>query len=167
MSTGSLGQGLSAAVGMALGARLSGRDFQTYALLSDGEVQEGMVWEAAMAAAHHGIGNVTAIIDWNHLQVDGPTEEIMSIDPLADKWTAFGWRALELDGHDIGALVDAFALRRREADDRPWVLICDTVKGKGVSFMENVMEWHSRTIDEEQREAALRELRERQAAVPV
>jgi transketolase len=167
MSTGSLGQGLAVAVGMALGARLFGRDFQTYALLSDGEVQEGMVWEAAMAAAHHRVGNVTAIVDRNHLQVDGPTEEVMSIDPLGAKWEAFGWRVAEVDGHDIGALVDAFELRRREADDRPWVLLADTVKGKGVSFMENVMEWHSRTIDADEREAAIAELRAQQETSPV
>lgn len=167
MSTGSLGQGLSVAVGMALGARLGGQDFGAYALLSDGEQQEGMVWEAAMAAAHHGIGNVTAIVDRNHLQVDGPTEEVMSIEPLDEKWAAFGWHVEVVDGHDIGALVDVFEERARRADDQPWVLLCDTVKGKGVSFMENVMEWHSHAIDEEQRTAALSELEAKREAPPV
>jgi transketolase len=166
MSTGSLGQGLSVAVGMALGARLAGQGFGAYALLSDGEVQEGMIWEAAMAAAHHGVGNVTAIVDRNHLQVDGPTEEVMSIDPLDQKWAAFGWHVEVVDGHDIGALVDVFAERARRADDQPWVLLCDTVKGKGVSFMENVMEWHSHTIDEEQRAAALAELEAKRESPP-
>lgn len=166
MSTGSLGQGLSVAVGMAMGARLGGQHFQTYALLSDGEVQEGMVWEAAMAAAHHGVGNVTAIVDRNHLQVDGRTEEVMSIDPLDRKWAAFGWHVVEVNGHDIGALVDVFAERARLADEQPWVLLCDTVKGKGVSFMENEMEWHSHTIDAEQREAAHAELEATRLAPP-
>lgn len=161
MSTGSLGQGLAVAAGMALGARLSGRSFNVYALLSDGEVQEGMVWEAAMAAAHHRIGNLTAIVDRNHLQVDGCTEDVMSIDPVPEKWAAFGWRVRQLDGHDIGALIDAFDERLEGADGQPWVLLCETVKGKGVSFMENVTEWHSHTIDDEQRAAALRELDER------
>lgn len=166
MSTGSLGQGLSVAVGMALGARLAGQGFQAYALLSDGEVQEGMVWEAAMAAAHHGVGNVTAIVDRNRLQVDGPTEEVMSIDPLDRKWAAFGWHVEVVDGHDIGALVDVFAERARRADGQPWVLLCDTVKGKGVSYMENVMEWHSHTIDAEQRALALAELEAKREAPP-
>ena len=119
-----------------------------------------------MAAAHHGIGNVTAIVDRNGLQVDGPTEEVMSIEPLELKWAAFGWHVEVVDGHDIGALVDAFARRAEQASDQPWVLLCDTVKGKGVSFMENVMEWHSHTIDEEQRAAALAELEAKRDAPP-
>ena len=106
-------------------------------------------------------------IDRNHLQVDGPTEDIMSIDPLDEKWAAFGWRVVTLDGHDIGALVDAFAQRARDADGQPWVFLCDTVKGKGVSFMENVTEWHSHTIDAEQREVAMRELEEQLQAPPL
>jgi transketolase len=158
MTSGSLGQGLSVGLGMALGARLAGQDFQTYVLLSDGELQEGMVWEAAMAAAHHRAGNLTAIVDRNRLQVDGDTEAVMAIDPLEDKWSAFGWHVLRLDGHDLGALVDAFGMRRQQADDRPWVLLCDTVKGKGVSFMEGVMEWHAHPISAEEREVARRDL---------
>ena len=166
MSTGSLGQGLAVAVGMALGARLGSQGFHTYVLLSDGELQEGMVWEAAMAAAHHRVGNLTAIVDRNHLQVDGQTEQVMSIEPLADKWRAFGWHVVTLDGHDVGVLVDAFDERLRAVGDQPWVLLCDTVKGKGVSYMEDVMEWHSHTIDEGQYAQAMRELREQQATLP-
>jgi transketolase len=166
MSTGSLGQGLAVGLGMALGARLAKQDFHTYVLLSDGELQEGMIWEAALAAAHYGVGNLTAIVDRNHLQVDGLTEEVMGIDPLDAKWDAFGWRVIQLDGHDIGALVDAFDNHDLTADPQPRVLLCDTVKGKGVSFMEHVMEWHAQPIDVDQRAIALRDLEERYADPP-
>jgi transketolase len=158
MTSGSLGQGLSVALGMALGSRHLGRPFHVYALLSDGELEEGMIWEAAMAAAHYRVGNLTAIVDCNGLQVDGLVRDVMNIEPLADKWRAFGWRVVDLDGNDIPALLAAFDLRRREAADQPWVLICRTVKGKGVSFMEGVMEWHASPITAEQREEALRQL---------
>jgi transketolase len=158
MTTGSLGQGLSAALGMALGSRHLGSPFEVYALLSDGELQEGMIWEAAMAAAHYRVGNLTALVDCNGLQVDGLVHEVMSIEPLAQKWRAFGWRVLEVDGNDVPALLRAFDQRRAEAADEPWVLLCRTVKGKGVSFMEGVMEWHASPITPDQREEALRQL---------
>jgi transketolase len=158
MTSGSLGQGLSVALGMALGARHLRRRFHVYALLSDGELQEGMIWEAAMAAAHYHVGNLTAIVDWNGLQVDGLVREVMSVEPLAKKWRAFGWRVLEVDGNDVTSLIAAFDQRRKGSGSQPWVLLCHTVKGKGVSFMEGVMEWHASPISAELRDAALREL---------
>ncbi len=156
-SSGSLGQGLSIALGMALGARQTRRSYQVYALLSDGETQEGMVWEAAMAAGHYQAGNLTAIVDHNGLQVDGPIEAIMNIHPLEDKFRAFGWGCLTVDGHDVGSLLAAFELRRKAAD-RPFAIICNTVKGKGVSFMENDIRWHCCSIDENRCREAMSEL---------
>ena len=147
-SSGSLGQGLSLALGMALGARQIGKDYQVYALLSDGETQEGMVWEAAMAASHHKVCNLTAVVDNNGLQVDGPVQEIMNIEPLEDKFRAFGWNCITVDGHDISSLLAAFEVRKSRRD-RPFVIIAKTVKGKGVSFMENDIKWHCCGIDEE------------------
>ncbi|MCL6614605.1 MAG: transketolase [Firmicutes bacterium] len=157
MSSGSLGQGLSVALGMALSARQAGKDFQVYVLLSDGELQEGMVWEAAMAASHYGTGNLTAIVDYNNMQVDATIAEIMKIEPLQDKWRAFGWDCLCVDGHDVESLLAAFAIRRKHRD-RPFALICRTVKGKGVSFMENNADWHCTRISKEERDQALAEL---------
>jgi len=147
-SSGSLGQGLSLALGMALGARQIGKDYQVYALLSDGEIQEGMVWEAAMAASHHKVCNLTAVVDNNGLQVDGPVQEIMNIEPLEDKFRAFGWNCITVDGHDISSLLAAFEVRKARRD-RPFAIIAKTVKGKGVSFMENDIKWHCCGIDEE------------------
>jgi transketolase len=158
MTTGSLGQGLAAGLGMALAARRLDQDFEVHVLLSDGELQEGMVWETAMAAAHFGAGNLTAIVDINHLQTDGPTETIMTIEPVADKWTAFGWQVQAVDGHDVAALIEAFDAQPRGSGTKPRVLLCDTVKGKGVSYMENVTEWHSHAIDDDQRRIAMAEL---------
>ncbi|MGD0019079.1 MAG: transketolase [Candidatus Limnocylindrales bacterium] len=160
MTSGSLGQGLSVALGMSLAARRAHRDHRVYVLLSDGEMQEGMVWEAAMAAHHHGAGNLTAIIDKNRLQVDGWVSEVMDIDPLTDKWRAFGWRVLVADGHNIRSLLAAFETMRSVADPRePCVIICETVKGKGVSWMEDVMEWHGGSLNDDLRNRALAELR--------
>ena len=133
---------------MALGARQSGLDYQVYALLSDGETQEGMVWEAAMAASHHKVSNLTVVVDNNGLQVDGPVQEIMNIEPLEDKFRAFGWNCLTVDGHDISSLLAAFEVRKARRD-RPFAIIAKTVKGKGVSFMENDIKWHCCGIDEE------------------
>jgi transketolase len=164
MTTGSLGQGLAAGLGMALAGRRLERDYTVYVLLSDGEVQEGMVWETAMAAAHFKAHRLTAIVDVNHLQTDGPTETIMTIEPLADKWRAFGWHVQTVDGHDVAALMDAFDERGTDGAGKPRVLLCDTIKGKGVSYMEKVTEWHSHAIDDAQREIALRELQAHQAA---
>lgn len=157
MTSGSLGQGLSVALGMALGARQGRKAFRVYCLLSDGETQEGMVWEAAMAAAHYQVGNLTALVDYNNLQVDGWIHEVMSIEPYADKWRAFGWEVLQVNGHDIPALLSAFATMQT-VTSRPSVLICRTTKGKGVSFMEDVMEWHASSITQAQRDQAIGEL---------
>jgi transketolase len=146
-SSGSLGQGLSVALGMALGARQTGSDYRVYALLSDGETQEGMVWEAAMAASHYKVDNLTAIVDNNGLQVDGKVEEIMNIYPLEEKFRAFGWECLTVDGHDIPSLMAAFDVRAA-VKGKPFAIIARTVKGKGVTFMENDIKWHCCGIDE-------------------
>ena len=159
MSTGSLGQGLSAANGMALAGKLDGKDYRVYALLGDGEMAEGQIWEAAMAAAHYKLDNVTAILDFNGLQIDGPTDSVMCSTPLAEKWRAFCWHVIEVDGHDIDALLAAFA-EARQVKGRPSIIIAKTVKGKGVSFMENQAGWHGNAPSVEQGEQALKELRE-------
>ncbi len=155
-STGSLGQGLSIAVGLALGGQLDGAAWGVYALLGDGELQEGQVWEAAMAAAHYGLDNLVAIVDNNGLQIDGPIAEVMAPEPLADKWRAFGWNVFEIDGHDIwaihGALVEA------QGATGPAVLIARTVKGKGVSFMEGECDWHGKAPSQEECHVALEDL---------
>ena len=159
MTSGSLGQGLSVGLGMALASRQSGQDYQVYVLMSDGEMQEGMTWEAAMAARHYRTGNLTVLVDRNNLQVDGFVDQVMGVEPLADKWRAFGWHVTELDGHDVPGLLAAFEQRLAASDDTPWAFICRTVKGKGVSFMENVMEWHGGTLTRDQYEQAMLELR--------
>jgi transketolase len=161
-SSGSLGQGLSLALGMALGARRLGKDFQVYALMSDGETQEGMVWEAAMAASHHKVTNLTAVVDNNGLQVDGPVREIMNIEPLEDKFRAFGWGCVTVDGHNVPSLLAAFEVRKN-ARDRPFAIIARTVKGKGVSFMENDIKWHCCGIDEELCGKAMAQLEQRRS----
>jgi transketolase len=147
-STGSLGHGLSMALGMALGARFQKQAWRTYCLLGDGECDEGSVWEAAMAAAHYKADNLTAFVDRNHMMIDGPTEDVMSLEPLADKWAAFGWSVLQIDGHDFAQIGEATegAQAKRGA---PTVIICDTVKGKGVDFMEAQVKWHYGSIDSE------------------
>ena len=142
-SSGSIGHALSAGLGMALGARIQKRSFDVYALLGDGEMQEGQVWAAAMAAAHHKARNLVAIVDRNGYQLDGKTDEVMGIEPLADKWRSFGWEVHEVDGHDVAAL--ATLLRRIKADlvrEAPACVIAHTLKGKGVSFMESEPGWH-------------------------
>ncbi|KLU67031.1 transketolase 2 [Desulfosporosinus acididurans] len=159
MSSGSLGQGLSVANGMALAGKLDKKDYRVYVLLGDGEVAEGQVWEAAMAAAHYKLDNLTAILDYNGLQIDGPTDSVMSSAPLADKWRAFCWNVIEVDGHDIEALEKAFA-EAKQVKGKPTILIAKTVKGKGVSFMENQVGWHGSAPNAEQAEQALKELRE-------
>jgi transketolase len=159
MTSGSLGHGLSVGLGMALASRQSRIPFNVYVLMSDGEMQEGMVWEAAMAAAHYGVGNLTVFVDKNRLQVDGFVADIVGIDPLPDKWRAFGWEVLRTDGHDVAALLDAIGARwAAHAPARPAVIICDTVKGKGVSWMENITEWHGGSLNDELRALALEEL---------
>ena len=157
MSSGSLGQGLSFAIGVALAGRIDGRSYRTYALLGDGECDEGQVWEAAMAAAHYKVDTLTAIIDRNGIQNDRFTSEVMELEPLADKWRAFGWRVLQVNGHSFPALLRAFH-RAQETKGRPTVIIARTVKGKGVSFMENTPAFHGKAPTREQLAQALQAL---------
>ena len=156
-STGSLGQGLSIGLGMALAGRLGNKDYKTYVLLGDGECDEGQIWEAAMAAAHYKAGNLVAVIDRNRIQNDRFTSEAMEIEPLEDKWRAFGWNVVQVDGHDVGDLCGALnsaSLNR----DTPLVVIANTVKGKGVTFMENNPDFHGRAPNEQELSDALAEL---------
>ncbi|MBC5806496.1 MAG: transketolase [Candidatus Eremiobacter antarcticus] len=165
MSTGSLGQGLSPGVGMALGARFLHSDFQTWVMIGDGETQEGQIWEAAFTAARYQLANLTAILDWNHLQQFGwPTSQgyagVARRDPTespAQKWRAFGWNVIECDGHDVADFRRACDRARRTLD-RPTLILARTIKGKGISFMENDYTWHSRPISDEDLAAALGEL---------
>ena len=157
MSTGSLGQGISAAVGMAIAGKLDGAPYRVYALLGDGEVEEGEVWEAAMSAAKYGLDNLCAIVDVNGLQIDGRTADVMPSEPLDAKFAAFNWHAIRVDGHDLDALRAAFA-EARQVKGQPTVLIAKTVKGKGVSFMENDAGWHGKAPNAEQYEKAVAEL---------
>lgn len=154
-STGSLGQGCSIAVGMALGAKIQGKDTRVYALLGDGECQEGQIWEAFMAAAHHKLDNLTIIIDNNGLQIDGTNDEVMSLGDLPSKLRAFGFELFEIDGHDLDAIEDALST---PVSDKPKCILAHTIKGKGVSFMENQVGWHGKAPNAEQRQQALKEL---------
>lgn len=157
-TSGSLGQGFSAAIGMAKGFQLQDSPARSYVLLGDGELQEGMIWEGAMFAAHHSLSNLCAIVDYNKLQSDAPVQDIMALEPLVDKWRAFGWRVIECNGHDEADLGHAFAEARGERE-RPSVLIAHTIKGKGVPFMENDPAWHGAlTLSETDYIAALQEL---------
>ena len=157
MSTGSLGQGISAAVGMAIAGKLDGAPYRVYALLGDGEVEEGEVWEAAMSAAKYGLDNLCAIVDVNGLQIDGRTADVMPSEPLDRKFAAFNWHVITVDGHDFDALRAAFA-EARQVKGQPTVLIAKTVKSKGVSFMENDPGWHGKAPNAEQYERAMAEL---------
>jgi transketolase len=148
MSTGSLGHGLPISVGLALGARLKKASWRTYCLLGDGECNEGTVWEAAMAGAHFKLGNLTAILDRNRLMLDGPVNEIMEIEPIEDKWKAFGWDVRVIDGHDYNQLLDTFESLPPINSQKPVCVICNTTKGKGVSYMENQTKWHYGGLDE-------------------
>lgn len=158
MSTGSLGQGLSAGIGMALARDLLKQQFHVYVLLGDGELQEGQVWEAAMFAGQRKIAGLTAIVDYNRVQLSETVSNILDLEPLADKWKAFGWRVLECDGHDVAAVVDTLEAARRDVAAGPTVVIAHTVKGKGVSFMEGRHQWHGRAPNDEQRREALAEI---------
>ena len=159
MSTGSLGQGISAAVGMALAGKLDSKDYRTYAILGDGEIQEGQVWEAAMAAGNYGLDNLCAIVDNNNIQIDGTIEEIMSPYPIDRKFEDFGWNVVHCDGHDPADIAAAFDAARA-CKGKPTMLIAHTVKGKGVSFMENSAEWHGNDPNTEQYLRAAAELDE-------
>jgi transketolase len=157
ISTGSLGQGLSIANGMALGLRLEKKDARAYVLLGDGEVQEGMVWEAAMTSAHYKIDNLCAICDRNGLQIDGAVDDVMGIEPLADKWEAFGWNVINIDGHRFEEILGAYEAAR-ETRGKPTIIIARTIKGKGVSIFENKVKYHGLAPSDEELEQAFREL---------
>lgn len=159
MTTGSLGQGLSAGLGMALGLRLDGIDTRVFVMLGDGELNEGQVWEAAMAAARFGLHRLVAIVDYNDLQLDGFCHEVMPLEPLAAKWRDFGWQVIEIDGHNFRQILAAFE-QADQARGRPVVIVARTVKGKGVSFMENQCDWHGLAPDDRQYAAAMAELAE-------
>lgn len=141
-SSGSLGHGLSAALGIALAGRMQGRDHHTYCMLGDGELAEGQIWEAAMAAGHHQVGNLIAIVDRNQLCIDGFTDEVMSVEPLGDRFTSFGWDARRIDGHDLDSILDVFSDQGRDPTGAPRVVIADTIKGRGVERMELSTHWH-------------------------
>ncbi len=157
MSTGSLGQGLSAAVGMALAKKIDQSEARVYTLLGDGEINEGIIWEATMAAAHYQLDNLVAILDYNGLQIDGPNEEVMGVSPVDAKFESFGWHVIVVDGHDIEALIAAFGAAKAHKGS-PTILIAKTVKGKGVSFMENQAGWHGTAPNQAQYEQAIAEL---------
>ncbi|RKQ61840.1 transketolase [Thermovibrio guaymasensis] len=159
ISTGSLGHGIGAAVGMAIGLKLSGSDSKVYCMIGDGEAQEGSVWEASMAASHYNLNNLVVILDNNNLQIDGPVDEVMSIYPAAEKWKAFGWNVMEINGHDFKEIKEALD-RADESKFKPTMIIAKTVKGKGVSFMENRAEWHGKALPPDLLKEALKELGE-------
>ena len=157
MSSGSLGQGISAAVGMALAAKLQNKDYRTYTLLGDGEIQEGQVWEAAMFAGARKLDNLVVIVDNNGLQIDGPIDEVNSPYPIGAKFEAFNFNVVEIDGHDFDQIADAFK-QAKECKGKPTAIIMKTIKGKGVSFMENQVSWHGSAPNDEQCKQALEEL---------
>lgn len=157
MSAGSLGQGLSYGIGMALAGGLDKRNYRVYVLLGDGECDEGQVWEAAMFAPHHRMDNITAIIDHNDLQLDGRVCDIMGLEPLTDKWRAFNWHVLEINGHDIKEILQALK-KAGEIKGKPTVIIAHTIKGKGVSFMEGNVDFHGKAPNPQETEQALKEL---------
>lgn len=156
-TTGSLGQGLSASNGMAIAAKLDKKDHRIFCLIGDGESEEGQVWEAGMASAHYKLDNVVAITDFNGLQIDGPNCEVMTVGPLTDKWKAFGWNVIEVNGHDMTELLDALSPDRK-VEGKPTMIIAHTIKGKCVSFMEGVCDWHGKAPSEAQVREALAQL---------
>ncbi len=157
MSTGSLGQGISAAVGMAIANKLGKNDYRVYAMLGDGECEEGQVWEAAMAASHYHLDNLCAIVDFNGLQIDGNVQDVMDPTPIDKKFEAFGWNTINIDGHDFDDIRNAFKVAR-ECKGKPTMILAHTIKGKGVSYMENAANWHGVAPNEEQLKIALEEL---------
>ncbi|MFH1458579.1 MAG: transketolase [Candidatus Omnitrophota bacterium] len=157
VASGSLGQGLSVGLGMCLAAKIDKRDYRVYVLLGDGEIQEGNVWEAAMASSHYKCDNLCAILDYNGFQIDGKTKDIMEIEPVIAKWQAFGWHTFEIDGHNMSQALSAYQ-EAASIKDKPSIIIAHTIKGKGVSFMENVVDFHGRAPTKEEAEKALKEL---------
>jgi len=160
MTSGSLGNGLSIGVGMALGARIAKKDFRVYVILGDGEIQEGLVWEGAMAAAHFQLDSLTAMVDYNKLQIDGENKDVMGLEPLVGKWQQFGWHTIEIDGHDMAEVVRAIE-EAQSTKRKPTGIIAHTVKGKGVSYMECAVDWHGRAPTQEELDQALVELGEK------
>jgi len=156
-ASGSLGQGLSVALGMGLAAKIDKRDYRIYVLLGDGEIQEGNVWEAAMACSHYKCDNLCAILDYNGFQIDGKIKDIMNLEPVVAKWQAFGWHTIEIDGHNMEQILSAYA-ETKTIKGKPSIIIAHTIKGKGVSFMENVVDFHGRAPTKEEAEKALKEL---------
>ena len=157
MSTGSLGQGFSVACGMAMASKLDNAPWRVYALLGDGEVQEGLIWEAAMSAAHYKLDNMVAFLDYNGLQIDGEVEKVMNIGPIVDKFKSFGWNVIEIDGHDFDQIFAALDMAK-ETVGKPTMIVAKTIKGKGVSFMENNAGWHGNAPSDNDLEIALSEL---------
>ena len=157
VASGSLGQGLSVALGMSLAVRIDNRASRVYCAMGDGETQEGNVWEAAMASSHYKSDNLCAIIDYNGFQIDGCTKEIMNLEPMVDKWRSFGWHTIEIDGHNMKEILAAFG-EAETIKGKPAMIIAHTVKGKGVSFMEHVLDFHGRAPTQEEAEKALKEL---------
>lgn len=157
MSTGSLGQGISAAVGMALAGKLDEKEYRVYSLLGDGELAEGQVWEATMSAAHYKLDNLTAFVDHNGLQIDGKVSQVMGSDPVDAKFAAFGWNVISIDGHDFVEIINAIE-EAKKTKGKPTVIICETIKGKGVSFMENEASWHGSAPTKEQCQKAINEI---------
>ena len=157
VSTGSLGQGLSVANGMALGLRLDNHPARIYCVMGDGEIQEGQVWEAAMTAAHYKIDNLCAVVDNNGLQIDGPVEKVMGINPIHDKWEAFGWHVIDVDGHDMEQILNALN-EAETVKGKPTMIIANTTKGKGVSFFEDKVEYHGVTPSDDELERAVKEI---------
>ena len=157
VASGSLGQGLSVAIGMALAGKLDKKDYRVYCLMGDGEIQEGQIWEAAMAASHYRCDNLCAILDYNCYQIDGKISEVMELEPLVDKWKAFGWHTIKIDGHNVKQILQAFD-QAEKIKNKPSIIIARTTKGKGVSFMENVVDFHGRAPTPEEAKKALEEL---------
>jgi len=157
-ASGSLGQGLSVALGMSLAANIDKKDYRVYCLMGDGEIQEGNIWEAAMASSHYKCDNLCGILDYNGFQIDGKTKDIMNLEPLTDKWQAFGWYVIEIDGHNMRDILSAYS-QANTIKSKPTIIIAHTIKGKGVSFMENVLDFHGRAPTKEEEERALKELR--------
>jgi len=157
-ASGSLGQGLSVALGMSLAARIDKKDYRVYVLMGDGETQEGNIWEAAMACAHYKCDNLCAILDYNGFQIDGKICDVMGLEPVAAKWQAFGWHTIEIDGHNMAQILSAYE-EAKNTKGKPTIIIARTIKGKGVSFMENVCDFHGRAPTKEEAEKALEELK--------
>lgn len=157
VASGSLGQGLSVSLGMALAAKIDKKAYRVYCLMGDGEIQEGNIWEAAMAAAHYRCANICAILDYNGFQIDGKTKDIMNLEPVVDKWQAFGWDTLEIGGHNMQEILSAY-VKAMDMKDKPTIIIAHTIKGRGVSFMENVVDFHGRAPTRDEEKKALKEL---------